>query len=391
MKKHIKVLLALSTAACLLAFASCNSGKEKEEELDKVELDLNDYFTYTVMGDYDGVGYIEYSIDYDALWESDDLLHEASREKFMSYINGSFDVNENLSNGDTATWSWEIDKDSINELYEDDDIVVTIQCLDIIVTVDGLPEQEVFNPIDYVEVSFEGVSPFATANLSVSPCDCSLAFSADYSYDISNGDEITVSLNESYISTVEAYCEENNYILGETSATYTVEGLDEYLVSVDQLTDDMISMMSEQAVNVFYSSTSNWEEEAVLVSVEYDGVYFLNSRYPDNLWNHDDMNHCYIILHVTASNPTDGEFSYYYYVEYSGLVLKNDGTLIVDMSRYNHSEGSYFFGSASGDAFMVSNDSTLYYVGNLSVNDFYEKVILTNLVDYDYTTTYTEE
>ena len=391
MKKHIKALLALSTAACLLAFASCNSGKEKEEELDKVELDLNDYFTYTVLGEYEGTAYIEYSIDYDSLWESEKKLHRETREEFMPFIVGSFDVSENLSNGDVATWTWNIDEDAINDLYEDDNVVVSLKHKDVTVNIEGLLEKETFNPIDYVEVYFEGVSPFGEAKMNVSPCDCSLAFSLDYTNKLSNGDTVTVTLNDGYLNTVETYCEENNYVLGETSATYTVEDLDEYVVSVDQLTDDMIAMMSEQAINVYYSYTAGWEEEAELISIEYDGIYFLNSRYPDNLWNKNDMNHCYIILHVTASNPTDGEFSYYYYVEYSGLVLKNDGTLIVDMSRYNHCEGSYFFGSASGDAFMVSNDSTLYYVGNLSVNDFYEKVILTNLVDYDYTTTYTEE
>lgn len=390
MRKYINVLLVLTIAASLLGLASCDSkSKKKEKEIFQVELDLNDYFTYEVMGEYDGTAYIEYSIDYDALWESEKKLHRETRDEFMPFIVGSFDVSENLSNGDKATWKWAVDEDAINDLYEDDNVEVTINCKDITVDIDGLLEKEVFNPIDYVTVSFEGVSPFATAKLDVSPCDCSMAFSLDYSDNLTNGDVVTVTLNDSYLTSVETYCEQNNYILGETSATYTAEDLDEYLVSVDQLTDDMISMMSEQAINVFYAYTSGWEEEAELVSIEYDGVYFLNSRYPDNLWNKNDMNHCYIILCVTASNPTDGEFVYYFYVEYSGLIMKNDGTLIVDMSKYNHSDGSYFF-ECSGDAFFVSSDSNLYYVGNLSVDDFYQKRILTNLVDYDYTTTYAE-
>lgn len=396
MKRVINLVLMLSIAASIFALTSCDSGKskkeEKEEEKDiyEIDLDLNEYFSYTVLGEYNGDAYIEYSIDFESLWNSDKNLHHAEQEEFSSYIVGSFDVYDNLSNGDVATWSWDINEEAINDLYKDEDIEIDITYEDITVDVEELLDKEVFNPIDYVSVSFEGISPFITAKMDILSCDCGLSFSFDNSTDLANGDTVTVTLNDSYLSTVEAYCEENNFILGTTSVSYTVENFDEYLTSVDQLTPEMIDMMSSQAINVFYSKTASWDESSVVVSINYDGIYFLNSRFPDKLWNKSDMNQCYILLSVTANNPTDGDLSYYYFVKYSGLILKNDGTLIVDLSKYSNSEGGSFFG-LSGDAFMVSDESTLYYVGDLSVTDFYQTKILTNLVDYDYTTTYVEE
>jgi hypothetical protein len=358
-----------------LSVAGCGVLKPKPQEID-----LNDYFSYEVTG-YDGDARIEYSIDFEKIISDYENLEECNASKISNLINGSWTSSSNLSNGDEVTFVWDAHLDSVEEEYN-----VVFEYDDVEVVVDHLEVRPEFDPFEYMEVNLSGIAPDGSISISsaVTPIG-TVYYSASSRNGLRNGDVITITAYNNTEGDLEYLADDCGYRLTSDTLEYTVTGLDEYVTTISDITEDALSLLQEQAVNAFYASTT-WASDETVNSVAYDGMYFLSKRPESTSWGSN--NRCYIVLKVNASNSNVSNIDYYYFVSYGDLVLLNDGTVTVNTTYYDVPYGSSFFGNTSGAAFVV--DDGHYYVGYQDVNGIYVNEVQNNLVDYTYETTYTE-
>ena len=368
MKKQV-IIGAVIFSLCV---AGCSVLKPEPQQID-----LNDYLSYEISG-YDGEGRIEYSIDLEGVLDDYENLEECNLSKLRNLIQGSWTHNYDLSNGDEVRFEWSVYPSAIEEEYN-----VVFDYDDVEVAVEHLEDKPEFNPFDYMEVSFSGIAPAGNISIpSASTPIGTICYTASSTYGLRNGDVITVTACNNSAGTLESLADENGYRLTGDTLEYTVTGLDEYVTTMSDITDDALNMLQEQAVNAFYAST-DWDGDETINSITYDGMYFMSKRPESTAWSAN--NRCYIILKINASNPNIENLEYYYFVSYEDLVLLNDGTVTVNTTYYNVPYGSNFLG-LSGAAFAVDNDH--YYVGYQDLNGIFMNEVQNNLVDYTYETTY---
>ncbi len=382
MKKKLLIVitaLVLAVSGCSIA-DSTSSDSDSESASDSGQIDLNDYLIYEFTG-YDGDGIIEYSIDIEGIKDANDALSDCRKRDLEEAITGSWDRTGGLSNGDTVEFNWNVHVHRIEADYG-----VEFLHDDLEVEVEGLESKPEFDPFDYFEISITGISPVAQAVVpSAATPIGTIIYTLSESDNLSNGDVITVtaSMNEGDMT---AIANEQNYSIARDTMEITVEGLDEYAVSMDDLTDETISAMQEQAMNVFYANT-DWAEDETINSLDYNGMYFLHYRdgATSSSWD-GRYNKCYIVLAVNVSNSNVSDIQYYYYVEFHDLIRNNDGTTSVDISDFNYTEGSSSWLGYSGVTF--SPDEGHYYVGYETLDDLYTTILQTQFVDYTCESTY---
>ena len=358
-----KALAATLTLAALFAFASCSKEPTK--------INVNDYFKYDLSG-ITGQGVVTYSIDAEGLLEdNEEALDGCTEKKITNALQGAWDKEAEIANGDEIKFKWDLDTDVIekkyNVIFEAEDVKVTVKDLE------ALPE---LDPFQYLNVTFTGTAPQGVMNventLSSAPIS-GLRFNFDKENNFKNGDVVTVTVTAGSNDATE-YCKERGYTLVSDKKEFKVEGLDEYVTTKADLTDDMIKELSKQAEDKFLSSIGDWE--ATLDSVEYFGYYFVTLK--DGVeagYGHYNNNYLYIILQPKSTNPNE-TLTYFYYVRFQDIVKKADGTNeIYDIYATAVPEGSYFFG-LSGEAFLSEGEDENYcYEGYRNTADLYNAVL----------------
>ena len=233
----------------------------------------------------------------------------------------------------------------------------------------GLQEFTEVDPFNDVTVTYTGIAPFVYAKAEYSG-DLRLMISSNRTSDLKNGDSFTVELTPYDQSSLES----KGYKLSETQKTYTVENEPEYVTSTDQITEDALSSMQEQAESVILSYTAGWSEAKSLKSYEYLGSYLLSRKVPEKY----NANNCiYLVYVLHAENSKDGAIDDYYYVRYENAIYcPEDHTCQVDVNDYNKPY-DYFYG-----------DSKSYsYYGYKDLNSLESAVVTKSLAEYRYEAT----
>jgi len=136
-------------------------------------------------------------------------------------IHGTLDVGDGLSNGDTVTFTWEVDEELAEEQFH-----VQFEYSDLSWTVEGLEEVEFFDPFDSIKVEFYGKDGEAYAEVVMDDFDDRMygldydVYPADGLYE---GDEVTVTLY--YTGDERDYIEEYECLPSPMEMTYTVDEL----------------------------------------------------------------------------------------------------------------------------------------------------------------------
>lgn len=368
MRKSI-ICIALASAFIL---GGCSAIGSKEP----AEIDLNDYIDYSVEG-CSSMGVLTYEIRYDDIID-DFELEDVSEKKLEKKITGTWDKVNGISNGDTLTFKWDIDTDGIEEDYNvkflDDDYEVIIN---------GLDEMPVYDPFEYINITYSGMAPTGSASIEyvgVNPL-MDVYYSMDKSYDLNNGDTITVTAYTYSDSTMEAYCQNNGYQLLSETKEYTVDGLDGYCDDITQLTDDIIDELCDQAEDAIEANLSLGDEET-LNSLDYIGCYFLDRKDDDSWYS---MNEVYLIFEVNVTNSIE-TVDFYTYVRFDNIILQADGTNeIYDIMSYYQPYGSTYDNNLieSGEYDWWGDTPYFSYTGYTSVNSLYNNAIRTNLEYYN--------
>ena len=310
---------------------------------------------------------------------------------FVTYCaDGSADKTRNLSNGDVVTYTW----DGVNEQTKkeaEELFGVKIKCSDVTYKVSGLTAVNTFDAFDGVEVEFDGISPDGSATVNTLPTAEAaegLYYTLDEQYNLANGDTVTVTVHsnrDDFSDCIEKY----GAIPAATEKTYTVEGLNEYVIDSDGLTDSVLVSLQNQAEDVLNAYIAkSWDSECVtLKGMSYLGYYILTPKNKDNYGVYQDV----IILpyQVTSHNHFeddkgqvyDADVSYYWYIAFRNVSKDADGNIAGGLDDYYTANASFDVKTGLDDGWWEKYWS---YNGYQTLDELYSNAVTRNVEDYNH-------
>lgn len=191
---------------------------------------------------------------------------------------------------------------------------------------DGLTE---FDAFEGIYPSFSGTSPNGTASVVYKNKTNPMR----YFYNIEphsglrNGDVVKISIDD---DDPEKTANENGYTLIETEKEFVVEGLDYYVETIDEITDELQEKMQDGVISDINAELNRRSSNAMFKSCEIIGYYLLSKATDDYGLN----NHCYGVYKITIIN-SEQEISYYYCDRCDNIIIKNDGSCKVTSGNSN--------------------------------------------------------
>lgn len=315
----------------------------------------------------------------------------APKELIYNCVFGELDKKTGLSNGDTITYFWKcLDGEALR--YFD----VKLKYTDIELVVGDLIEVEELNPFNNVVVEYKNIAPYGTAsvsNIATEEVYDDITFSINPSKDLSNGDEIviTVNLEMDEVEFIEKY----GMRLSNKEMRMTVEGLDEYVFNRSDITDEALDRLKKHSEEVVKSlvddecqdNNKNKNIKGTVNSITYVDDYFLakSKALPDIEENIIQLVYKVDVTEEMTDSKTkrqeELDLTYYINVGYSNLIMNKDGEMNVDMAKYQLPTEEYIYDT--GYTFSIFNLPLRYeYSGYETLDLFYEKCISDKLENY---------
>ncbi len=311
-------------------------------------------------------------------------LDKSAADLLATYLKGELDKTEGLSNGDTITFTWDLDESEIQERFK-----CEITFSDITCEVEGLEEATAFDPFEGYEVTFTGMAPAGRieVNNNVPSSNPRLNYEFSKSEGLSNGDVVKVTVN-AYGYDLVPYCVENyGMIPTVTEKEFTVEGLATYLQSASDISEDVLAKMQKQCEDIFTADAVPWNAASYL-GCEYLGCYFLT---PKNANGYGNQNECTLVYRLDAHvNYDDGKFetntSYYYGVTFFNIMELADGTQSVDLSNYN--KRNQYNGHQVGTGFTSwGSEIMVRFNGYDSLDAMFSELVTSKVENWNYENT----
>lgn len=335
-------VVALLLLVIVLVVVMVNAGKT---------INLNKYASINVTG-YNTVGTAQIDFDYEQFKEDygSKIKFKGKDENsaFMlmfypspadcligEYVDGSFDKNSQISNGDEIVYKWDCDDEEIKKLFG-----YKVKYKDLKLTVKGLEEVATFNPFEGVELIYTGIAPNGSAevkNNSTSPYASRLSFQMDVRDGLSNGDIVTVKVYDGGSQNpMQYFINAFDAIPSTTEKQFTVDGLGSYADSAAQIPADTLEKMKSQAndlINAYVAN--NWNSGSRMDSCNYIGNYFLTAKSAQSYGDYSNMILVYEIQITIDSEDRNilDSFTFYTAVTYTDPILLPDGTCSIDLSR----------------------------------------------------------
>lgn len=236
------------------------------------------------------------------------------------------------------------------------------------------------NVFDSIKLQYTGTAPNASVVVDNSElADLNLPLTINFEVTpqdgLNVGDKVKVKLIE---GTVEA-CLLSGYRLTETEREYTVEGLDAYLMSLDNLPADASEKMDSHAKDLLNAEiASYWESPADLDSITLRGNYLLTTK--EGLIQ--NVNDALVYVYEIKTKV----FSYFSYVEYDNVMLLSDVTCSFNLQEALQPVGSVAMGMPYGTTFERNG---LNYIGYADLDTLFNEVVTQRIASYDYKSTVT--
>ncbi len=237
MKKAKLGVLIIAMTGAMLAFTGCGAKK----------VNLNDYMTISFSG-YDGYGTASAHLENEKLEEAlgdldDDEMNGMGAIAVEMIIDGSFDVSENLSNGDKVTYKWNISDSDAKTIKEK--LNVKLKYSDESFTVKDLKDPSEFDPAEILTINVNGFEPAGTISVSAGTGFTATVDKADK---LSNGDEVVITIKPSDSSkTMEEVCAKNHIPTFDGTYKYKVEGLASYVTQYSEIPEETEKYMRSKA------------------------------------------------------------------------------------------------------------------------------------------------
>lgn len=310
----------------------------------------------------------------------------AARNFLSNCVSGYLDSSENLTNGDVVTYIWDCNYD-----YAFDSFGYKIKYENIEKEVTDLEEAEQFDLFEGIDIFAEGISPYGTASIIGQPLAAAaenFRYDLDKSYDLSNGDTVTVTASVNYGDDPIEYCI-NNYgmIPSSLSKTFTIDGLSSYVESFSDITEDALEVLKSHAEEIFMADVSNnWGDDEILMSFTYIGNYILTPKAESDSWGME--NALYLVykaqVHNTYSDENDvydAINDIYWYACYGDLIVNTDGEIQVDENNCWTPSDRYTIDSGISSGWWSTR--SWYYYGYSSLSELYDNAISDSLDFYD--------
>jgi|GEM_PF-3209247 len=200
--------------------------------------------------------------------------------------------------------------------------IVAVGCISGLVNKMAQPR---IDPFENLSVTFSGLDGEGTLSYkNTGTGDLSeLVFKPSKEYGLSNGDIVTFKVRDL-----------NGYRFTRETTEFEVTGLDEYLSSLDQLSDEMqtrihnASALTLQTCNK--SSMNMFPDDASWSEPEYIGQYLLVAK--DGYDNWHGMNRVYDLYHSVITTPSGETYDIYQPMMFEDIVVKADGTIDMDFN-----------------------------------------------------------
>lgn len=359
-------------------------------------INLNKYITIESSG-YNGYGSVYATIDWDAIEKKYgskiSFTSDAKKEygEFLSWttpievLQSDVDVEfeqdtRHLSNGDKLEYTIDVD----------DEIAKYLKCKLKYkagsYTVSDLEEVDTFDAFADLDVEFSGISPDGKANLNYTGTKMhSYDFSCDKTSGLSNGDVVTVTIDE---DTAASYVQSIGQIPAEFEKTYTVEGLESYLMHTSEIDEAALQSMQTQANDAYNAYVAkNWGEGESLESLDYIGMYLL-TRKDTSTYSYSTINTLYLVYKVKVHNTYSSDYgsydqanTFYWYISFDNLMVGQDGSVSVNLSDYNTAWNTW--NTVTMDS-GVNEYSWGYshrwnYTGYATLDDLYKDAVTQNI------------
>lgn len=202
-------------------------------------------------------------------------------------------------------------------------------------TVEGLEEPRELDPFTYLTISYEGASGNGEAVLTVAAENefndvlSGIRILPDKETELSQGDEITCTVSVKDSDDVVDYClRQYGVRLTATEKKYKVEEIDRYLTSYDEIPEELVKAMLSKVDEIDWQN--GWDE-VTIEKTEYLGRrFYVRPGY----WADHSNNEVYFLYRFSAKHAELGEFVFYNYVCFSDILLKKDGTYVLDLDGY---------------------------------------------------------
>lgn len=209
---------------------------------------------------------------------------------------------------------------------ENDTATVKTSTLSVIRTEEDTGEKEKtgelteFDAFEGIYPNFSGTSPNGTASVvyrnKANPMR--YFYSVEPRSDLRNGDVVKISIDG---DDPEKKANEYGYTLLETEKEFVVEGLDYYVETIDEISNEMQEKMSDWVIASIQADMSKRVSEVSLNNCETIGYYLLSKK--TNVY--DLNNHCYGVYKNTIIYSGQ-EISYYYCARFDNIIIKKDGS-----------------------------------------------------------------
>ena len=269
-----------------------------------------------------------------------ELENMAAPESPAQNLHYLVEPNSGLSNGDTVTVSVSYGRYSASDLASAmiRDYGMTPMQTEKQFQVGGLEELATFDPFDYIEFNLYGISGDGEIEAVVLRDNKFMEnahVTADPRWNLSNSDTVTVTVSFGYYydenAMRAAMAEKYGIVPATLEKTFTIDGLNHYVRSIEDLPAAAEQTMKQQLEDVVRSNVAkSWGSAEHLDGLEYVGAYVLYKK--DRAiygWN----NYVDIVYRVSASIsiPAEGiqeSFSYYYVLGYRNVVVDQYGNFV---------------------------------------------------------------
>ena len=346
-------------------------------------LQLNAYVRLMSIG-YDGYGRVEMELD-EAKLESDiaDFLlargsieaaegqtgleafqASAHYQDIMDAVHYSLDRTEGLSNGDEVT---------LTAAYEPGDpegYGLVCEAEPVVYQISGLAEVEERDPFEELILSVSGTAPEGVLHMEYES-DLPWTYRASMDSGLSNGDKIQIETVLKEDMDEKDLAAAYGLILTRTGMTYQVEGIPAYAMAVDEIGEETLLALQEEAMETARAEVENgYAQDETLREIQPASVYLLSGREEGG----ETSNTIFFLFRISYGNR-ETEFDYYYFVSYKDLVLYPDGSWNLDQDSYEIPQSLHgLFGLIdSGD--YVRIDRMHAVTGFASTEDFYAAYI----------------
>ena len=183
-------------------------------------------------------------------------------------------------------------------------------------------------------------------------------------------------------SMADSYAESFGKVPEKWEKEYTVEGLYAYISSVEDIDDESMQKLQDQAVKEYKDHVdSSWTDSESLQSLTYMGSYLLKPKTGKG-------NDLYLIYHAKVRNQysnSDGSCDQvndiYWYMHYGPVMADDEGDTQVNLSDYG-TPGNFFKIKTDTKTNGISSMVWKYY-GYPTLDDLYADVVTKNQKNYD--------